>query len=153
VQTFAEFAPVWNPWDNRFKKSVCHGVGVRTTHENKMQACQHVYMKLVNGSVSVLAKRAHCCKADTTPKTMPVLSDTHIDDLNEQMCRIADDPDTGEITGKSAGGDNDDLACAFLFAMYWSECVMALEARMEQQKTGGATVNQASIGGVEQAMG
>ena len=44
---------------------------------------------------------------------------------------MADDPNTGEITGKTAGGDNDDVAMAFLIAMYWSACAMALEEMNE----------------------
>ena len=110
-----------------------------------MQACQHVYMALVQGSINVSSRRAHCCKADTTAKAVPVNPDTHISDLHDQLIRMADDPNTGEITGKTAGGDNDDAAMAFLIAMYWSACAMAAVEMREHASTSSKSINNSIL--------
>ena len=51
-----------------------------------------------------------------------------LDTLSSQLKRIKDHPD-GTVSGKSAGGEEDDLAMALLLCMYWSLCVRASESQ------------------------
>ena len=125
--TFNEFAPIYLPWTKE-KYAVCvlDGIGVRTTHETKMQQVQHAYLALVEGRAVIGTTIAHVSKADTTPKAQAISPEAHLEELAAQLKRFAD-TDKGEITGKNEGGDNDDIGMAFLLALYWSACARAAE--------------------------
>ena len=51
-----------------------------------------------------------------------------MDTLVDQLKRFRDHPD-GTVSGKSAGGEEDDLGMAVMLCMYWSLCVRASESR------------------------
>ena len=128
AQCFNEFSPVYIPWTKKhFRVAVCEGIGVRTTRETKMQMVQHGYLAFVEGRVVVAERTAHVCKADTASKIKQVNPEDHLEELADQLKRMADCEKTGEITGKTTQGDNDDICIAFLLALYWSACARAAE--------------------------
>lgn len=121
------FSPTYVPWTKqRFHSCVLDNIGVRKTHENTLAMVQHTYQTLVEGRLVKCEQMAHCCKADTTPKTIPVPLVDHLDELGSQLKRMADD-EKGEISGKTAGGENDDMAVSLMMTLYWSLCAKAVD--------------------------
>lgn len=129
TKVFHEYGPIYFPFDEdtRFRSCVAPGVGVRTTHEIKMQMTQITYQHLLEGRLTVAEHIAHCNRADINTKSLPVLPSFHLEDLSAQLKRMADDEKTGEITGKNDAGDNDDLCIALMLALYWSLAVKAVD--------------------------
>ena len=132
VRAFDEFAPIYMPFTKeRFRVACFDGIGVRTTHETKMQMVQHGYLAFVEGRVVVASTIAHVSRADTMPKSAAVAPDDHLDELASQLKRFHDEEKAlggkPDITSKTSGGDNDDIGVAFLLALYWSACVRAAE--------------------------
>lgn len=124
------FAPTYVPWTKaRFQSCVLDNIGVRKTHENTLAMIQHTYQTLVEGRLVKCERMAHCCKADTTPKTLPVPAIEHIEEMAAQLKRMQDD-EKGDITGKTAGGENDDMAIALMMTLYWSLCAKAVDPEL-----------------------
>ncbi|MEK9529675.1 MAG: hypothetical protein VW491_12210 [Gammaproteobacteria bacterium] len=125
TKAFAEFAPVYMPFvDKTFPTCIVDGVGVRTTRDTKAMMVHRTYAALTEGRVVFSKAIAHVCKADTTPKSVGVPEQDHITELGAQLKRMRD-TDKNEISGKTTGGENDDIAIAFMQTVYWSACVMA----------------------------
>ena len=129
VKCFAPFAPVWLPFSRSlFKTHIVDGIGVRTTQDNKMQMIQQMYVHLMDGRVAFAHDFITAGKIDYDPRAPPPDPETNIAELCEQLTRFKDQQD-GTISGKTAAGDNDDLAMATMMMVYWSVCVRAAETR------------------------
>ena len=125
TKAFAEFAPVYMPFtSDTFPSCIVSGVGVRTTRDTKAMMVHRMYASLTEGRVVFAKEIAHVCKADTTPKSVGVSQQDHITELAAQLKRMRD-TEKNEISGKTSGGENDDIAIAFMQSVYWSACVMA----------------------------
>lgn len=129
---FREFQPVYMPFDEHlFTSCVLPGVGVRTTKDTKAMMVQHMYACLCEGRLVFASSIAHVSHADLSASASGMTGDGHIDELAQQLKRMRD-TDKGDISGKTQGGDNDDLAIALMLALYWSTCVIAATAGGEQ---------------------
>lgn len=53
LSVFSRHLPVWMPFTrDRFNVYITDGLGVWTSHENKMQMLQHTYQTLLEGRMS-----------------------------------------------------------------------------------------------------
>lgn len=129
VKCFAPFGPVWLPFTKTmFKTHIADGIGVRTTQDNKMQMIQQMYVHLMDRRIVFSSHVVVAGKNDYDPRVQPPDTETLLSELCDQLVRIKDQQD-GTISGKTAAGDNDDLAMAAMMMVYWSVCVRAAETR------------------------
>lgn len=109
---------------DRFSAYICPGVGVITTKATKLAGVQQLYLALADGRISVSTDVVTADRTCFDPRAVHVEPQAALDELKAQMVRFCDQPD-GTISGKSAGGDEDDICMAFLLACYWRICLMA----------------------------
>lgn len=129
VKCFAPYGPVWLPFNKTlFKTHVADGIGVRTTQDNKMQMIQQMYVHLMDKRIAFAQSFTSAGKNDYDKRAKPPDNEHTINELCEQLTRFKDQQD-GTISGKTAAGDNDDLAMAAMMMVYWSVCVRAAETR------------------------
>lgn len=123
-----------NPFEaEHFSKNITPGIGVWTTDQTKLAGIQHLQGMLQNGQLIASATLATVSRADVASgKRRSVMAgnfdgraagDVAIATLQEQLGRIKDDPKKKTISGKTAHGDNDDVAIALILAVYWSEAI------------------------------
>jgi hypothetical protein len=116
------------PWtSDRFAKNITPGVGVWTTEENTMAMLQVAYQLLLEGRVAVADGVVTVDRGAFDPRAKRVAPDTAVALLATQLAQFTDDERTGKITGKTSGGDNDDVGRAFLMAVYWRICALAAD--------------------------
>ena len=128
VAAFREFKPIFMPFTkSRFQTYIVDGIGVNTCHENKQSMVTNVYQQLFEGRIVIAATVVTVCRHDIDSRTQQVHVTDTVDALFEQLGRMRDQDD-GQISGKTEGGDNDDLAMAYMIAVYWSLSVRATEA-------------------------
>lgn len=127
VSSFAQFAPIWMPFTaDRFRTNIVSGIGVITTHDNKQSMVTQVYQYMFEGRLILAHNPVTVCRSCIDGRARPIPVDETIEQLCEQLKRVRDHDD-GTISGKSASGDNDDIAMAFMMLVYWSICVRATE--------------------------
>ena len=103
-----------------FKKNITPGLGVWTTDQNKLAGVQELQTLLMEGRILLaqnLVTITRTCienKNSDTPNPR-----TAVNTLVEQLTRIKDD-EKGRISGKTRHGDEDDIAIALIFGIYWS---------------------------------
>jgi len=127
LRTFQDFGPVWMPFtDDRFAACISSGIGVWTTHENKMAGIQSVYQALLDGRVTFAGPMVTVGARAYRARARAVEPETAVELLAEQLYAIQDQPD-GTVSGKTMSGGKDDLAMAFIMAVFWSLSVRAHE--------------------------
>lgn len=112
-----------------FKKNITTGLGVWTTEDNKLASVQEMQTLLLEGRITIATPitsvtRA-CVDAGASVSGPPI---NHLAILREQLLRIKDDT-RGKISGKTAHGDEDDLAIALLIGVYWSASLRQLQVQ------------------------
>lgn len=127
LRTFQEFGPVWMPFtDERFGTCISSGIGVWTTHENKMAGIQSSYQALLDGRVTFAEPLVTTGANTFRSRAREVDPEAMVDLLAAQLFAIQDQPD-GTVSGKTLSGGKDDLAMAFIMAVFWSLSVRAHE--------------------------
>jgi hypothetical protein len=122
---FEQSKPYFMPFTKtNFSKFVTDGVGVWTTEDTKMASIQCAYQALLDNQLAAsepfvtVGRDAFDFRAKATEPMAALLL------LRTQLGQFAYD-DKGKISGKTSEGNNDDLAMAFLLAIYWRLCVMS----------------------------
>ena len=127
VSVFAQYKPVFMAFtSSRFKTHIVDGIGVMTSHDNKMGMVQELYQILLDGRMVISATCVTATRSDIDSRVQPVPIAETIDMLSEQLKRIRDHDD-GTISGKTLSGDCDDLAMALMMNVYWSLAVRSYE--------------------------
>lgn len=128
VACFRQFGPIYIPYTkDNFRSSIVEGIGVITTRDNKQQMINVVYMALMDARIILSDRLATCSKHDVDKRVQKTSIQETVELLGEQMCRMRDQDD-GTISGKTAGGDGDDLCMALMMGMYWAAAIRASEA-------------------------
>jgi len=128
VAAFRDAKPIFMPFTkSRFQTHIVDGIGVHTCHENKQSMVTNVYQQLFEARIVIAATIATVCRHDIDCRAQAVPASDTIDALFEQLGRVRDHDD-GQISGKTDAGDHDDLAMAYMMAVYWSMSVRATEA-------------------------
>ena len=118
--------PVANPWKKSvFKTGITVDVGIWTTERNKLAGIQTIYTALFEGRIAVAQNPVTVGAVYSASYREPDVS-TQLDLLKQQLKSIRDQPD-GKVSGKSADAE-DDVAMAFIIAVWWSYCIRAAKA-------------------------
>jgi hypothetical protein len=108
---------------SRFSKDITPGVGVWTRDTNKLAGVQEVQTLLLEGrlvlSQNMVTVTRDCVGNRTGGMLNPRVA---VRTLVEQLGRVKDD-EKGRISGKTSHGDEDDMAIALIFGVYWSTAV------------------------------
>lgn len=128
-----------------FKKNITTGLGVWTTEGNKLASVQEMQTLLLEGRIAVatpITTVTRACVDAGASVSGPSVN--HLSILRDQLTRIKDDP-RGKISGKTAHGDEDDLAIALLIGVYWSAALRQLRQRRPVQagERGGGSYSRA----------
>ena len=129
TKAFDEFPHLMPLTSSNFKVNVCDGIGVRTTEQTKQCSVQQLYVRLLEGRLVLHQKAVTVSPGDIIPRGKRSSIDDALAELVAQLKRVRDDPDTGEITGKTSSGQNDDLAMAVMIAVLWATSLASLEAQ------------------------
>jgi len=128
VSVFQNYGPVFMPWtSDRFARHITPGCGVWTTEDNKLAMLQVAFQLLLEGRIAVAANVVTVDSGAFDTRAKRVKPETSVALLCTQLGQFADDERTGKVTGKTSGGDNDDVGMSFLMAVYWRLCALAID--------------------------
>lgn len=85
---------------------------------------QQTYLAFINGAIAVNTRVIVADRTSFETHATATPFRELVTELGAQLIRFADRPD-GTISGKTFDGDNDDLAMAFMLAVYWRVCVLS----------------------------
>ena len=126
LRVFQAHPPTNMPFIKRFFASdICDNVGVLTNDINKAAMCQTTFQALLDGRV-FSAEKAFTVGRDAFDPNQetPSYQDT-ANLLALELASMRDMPN-GKISGKVDSSQGDDLALAFMMALYWSFTCRAL---------------------------
>lgn len=126
LNVFKRSPPMHMPFiDRYFAKNVLSNVGVITTELNKHAMLQFTFSCLLDGRLfaAVDAVTTGRVAYDLTKPRPPFASIIEL--VGKEFKSMRDLPD-GKISGKLQSGQGDDLAMAFMMALYWGHCCRAM---------------------------
>ena len=107
-----------------FDTFITPGVGVLTTQSTKLAMIQQGYLAIVDGRVAVANNAIVADRTAFESRGKKNDCDELVTELGNQLKRFRDHDD-GTTSGKGPGGEQDDIAMAFLMAVYWRVAVLA----------------------------
>jgi hypothetical protein len=110
--------------DKYFGNAITDNIGVWTTEANKHAMLQAAYSYFLDGRVRVGVDAVSTGRTAFDEHADVIPFDETFAMLCEELKHFRDLPD-GKISGRTAGGDLDDMGMAFLIAIYWSFCIKA----------------------------
>lgn len=123
LSVFEPYGPIYMPFEREnFRISITPGIGVWMSKPNKLTAIMLAYQAYFDGRISFAEHVVVADRDSFHPKTVPRKQQDLIALLGAQLNAMRDQPD-GSVSGKDAGSD--DVACAFLLGIYWSQIVRA----------------------------
>lgn len=126
LRVFESYGPIHIPFiEERFKTDISHGIGIWTTRENKMAAIQCTYQAYFDGRICYAEQISVADRTSFHVRARPRTSKDLISLLGSQLHALKDQAD-GTVSGKDMGPD--DIACAMLIGIYWSQVVRAIFA-------------------------
>ena len=122
---FEKSSPYFMPFTRaNFGKHITDGVGVWTTEDTKLASIQCAYQAFLDGQLSVSTPFVVVGRESFDNRAKHPGVEAMVLLLRTQLSQFTHD-DRGKVTGKTKDGGNDDLAMAFLLALYWRLCVMS----------------------------
>lgn len=107
-------AKVWMPFvKERFATYISDGLGVLTTKETKLAYVQSLFLALMDGRLCVSNDIISVSRQSFEPRADPPNAESDLDELAAQLKRFSDHDD-GTVSGKAAGGLEDDIAIAYV---------------------------------------
>ena len=107
-----------------FEAFVTPDVGVLTTRATKLAMIQQGYLAIVDGRVAVSSTVIIADRTAFEGRAKRGDANELIEELANQLKRFRDHED-GSTSGKGPGGEDDDIAMAFLLTVYWRVAVLA----------------------------
>lgn len=136
-----------------FDKNITNNIGVWTRSENKFQGLKEIQTLVFQGRIILAENLASVSRSQTDEPRASGISQwaasaqaitdgiihEQIDEFKAQLLRMHDveKPSgngkfTNIVTGKTAFGDNDDIAVAFIFGIYWSTIITQKQLYAQQ---------------------
>jgi hypothetical protein len=127
LRTFQAHGPIWMPFTtDRFSTYISSGIGVWTTHENKMAGIQSTYQALIDGRLAYAADLVTTDAREFRPRARMVEGTELIELLSAQLIAVQDQPN-GDVSGKTLAGGKDDMAMSLIMGIFWALSVRAFE--------------------------
>ena len=105
-----------------FSKGITPNIGIWTTEENKLAGIQELQSLLIDGRITVAHDIASVSRECLTGINCSLPRIKILKTLVDQLARVKD-TEKGAISGKTSHGDQDDMAIALVFGIYWSSAV------------------------------
>lgn len=107
-----------------FSAYVTDNIGVLTTQSTKMAMIQQAYLCVIDGRVAVADNVIVADRSSFEGRARLANAADLVAELGNQLKRFRDQAD-GTVSGKGAGGENDDIAMAFMMTIYWRVACIA----------------------------